>query len=321
MKSTELHSPWLVAVWPGMGGVAPIAGGYLAEKLGALPIADLQPDGFFDVHSIEVRGGLVQPLRMPRGRFHAWRDPRGRHDLVIFVGDEQPHANGYRYCEALVERARAMGVTRLFTFAAMVSEVHPQAEPRVQVAATEPGLLASLRERGADALQKGQIAGLNGVLLAAAAARGIEAACLLGEVPFFATQVPNPKASRAILRLFCEVAGIPLDLAAMDAHAEIVEVQLVKHLDDLQRASEALAERASEFFGGSAEGAAADAERSDFPAPDRDVAPEVEARIEEQFAAARHDRSRAAALKALLDEHGLFRRYEDRFLDLFRKAG
>lgn len=322
MTSTDLRSPWLVAVWPGMGGVAHLAGAYLVEKLGARPAGVLEADGHFDLQAIDVAAGLVKPVQLPRGHFFAWRDPRGVRDLLLFVGDQQPQVDGYRYCEALVERAKALGVTRVFTFAAIASEVHPQAEPRVQVAATEAGLLADLRERGAEAMPEGRIAGLNGVLLAAAAARGIEAACLLGEMPFFAAEVPNPKASRAILRLFCVVAGIPLDLSALDAHAELVEGQLVAHLDALQKASETLAERVGQLFGGARPAEAeAEADGPEFPAPDTGIEPEVEARIEALFRAAGRDRSRARELKALLDEHDLFRRFEDRFLDLFRKAG
>ena len=31
----QLRDPWLVAAWPGMGAVAPLAADYLRRKLGA----------------------------------------------------------------------------------------------------------------------------------------------------------------------------------------------------------------------------------------------------------------------------------------------
>jgi hypothetical protein len=43
-------------------------------------------------------------------------------------------------------------------------------------------------------------------------------------------------------------------------------------------------------------------------------------RIEQLFAMAAGDRAKALELKAELDRHGLFRVYEDRFLDLFRQG-
>ena len=48
-------------------------------------------------------------------------------------------------------------------------------------------------------LKEGQISGLNGVMLATAAEAGMEAICLLGEMPFFAVGVLNPKASLRVL--------------------------------------------------------------------------------------------------------------------------
>jgi hypothetical protein len=42
--------------------------------------------------------------------------------------------------------------------------------------------------------------------------------------------------------------------------------------------------------------------------------------IEDLFEHAESDRSLAVKLKRLLDEHGVFGEYEDRFLDLFRKT-
>jgi hypothetical protein len=38
------------------------------------------------------------------------------------------------------------------------------------------------------------------------------------------------------------------------------------------------------------------------------------------FEQARQDRSKAMELKRELDRHGVFKQYEDRFLDLFKKG-
>ena len=44
-------------------------------------------------------------------------------------------------------------------------------------------------------------------------------------------------------------------------------------------------------------------------------------RIETLFAQAKSDRTKAFELKHVLDRLGVFKEYEDRFLDLFKKAG
>ena len=41
----ELHDPWLVAVWPGMGHVAQLAGSYLVQQLDAQAAAELSEGG------------------------------------------------------------------------------------------------------------------------------------------------------------------------------------------------------------------------------------------------------------------------------------
>ena len=47
---------------------------------------------------------------------------------------------------------------------------------------------------------------------------------LLGELPFFAVGIPNPKASLAVLRAFAKIAGVSVDLAEMEEQANMVEL-------------------------------------------------------------------------------------------------
>src|SRR4051812_49051567 len=76
----NLTSPWLVAVWPGMGHVALNAGYSLLAKLGMAVAAELEAAGLFDTAHVEVKGGGTQPPRRPRNRFFVWNDPRGERD-------------------------------------------------------------------------------------------------------------------------------------------------------------------------------------------------------------------------------------------------
>jgi hypothetical protein len=69
-----------------------------------------------------------------------------------------------------------------------------------------------------DLLQRGnlQIAGLNGLLLGVAKERGIDAICLLGEVPANAARIQNPMAALAILRVLVKMLDIKLDLLELE---------------------------------------------------------------------------------------------------------
>ena len=136
-EELKLKNPWLVAVWPGMGNVAISAGYYLMAKLGMHLLAEFPAHELFDVEHVEVKDGLIQPGRLPRSRFFVWNDPREQHDLVVFIGEAQPPMGKYTFCHRLIEFAKTMGVERVYTFAAMATQMNPARPSRVFVAATD----------------------------------------------------------------------------------------------------------------------------------------------------------------------------------------
>lgn len=317
-----LHDPWLVAVWPGMGNVAVGAGAYLIAKLNATLVAEIPSEGVFDLASIDVKDGLARASRIPRSMFFEWRNPRGGHDLVIFVGESQPPANGYAFCQRLLEYAVQRGVKRLFTFAAMATQLHPSNQPRVFGAATDDARVEDLRKTEVLLLKEGQISGLNGVLLAAGAERNIPGVCLLGELPFFAAGVPNPKASQAVLEAMATMAGIEIDFADLQTQSEAVEQALLQMLERMQQAAR---DQGEELDVEEADGDDETEDEGDAaPADGQETASALDEptqrKIEQLFDAAEKDRGRAMRLKQELDRLNVFKQYEDRFLDLFKKA-
>lgn len=289
--------PWLVAAWPGMGAVAQIAAMHLATRLGMQPVDEFVAAPAAEPSSIRIENGLVLPARVARCVLHGWRDPAARHDLLMLLAGQQPAVGLSGHAHALLDRARGHGVERVVTFAAMGTAIHPTAEPRAFAIATSAELLAEAGAGGAVSLAAGEVSGMNGLLLGIANEHGMHGLGLLGEMPFYASALPNPKAAAAVLRVFGQVAGIALDLAPLLEQARRSERALLLHSRD---------DPAS----------AAPAPASGGPA----VAPAVRERIEQLFAAAPGDRQKALELKAELDRHGLFRAYEDRFLDLFRQG-
>src|SRR3974390_1049946 len=108
-EEMKLNKPWLVAVWPGMGHVAVSAGYYLMAKLGMHLVAELPAQELFDVEHVDVQAGIIQPGRLPSSRFFAWKDPRGRHDLLVFIGEAQPPSGKYLFCRKLLDHVRELG--------------------------------------------------------------------------------------------------------------------------------------------------------------------------------------------------------------------
>jgi len=304
-----LKHPWLVAVWPGMGHVAVNAGIYLLSKLGMTAVAEVEAVNLFDIEQVDVKDGIVQLGRRPRNRLFVWKDPDEKRDLVVFVGEAQPPVGKYQFCKQLVTYAQEYGVERVFTFAAMATRMHPEHESRVFAAATDEHNLGEMRELELEILENGQIGGLNGLLLGAASEADLHGACLLGEMPHILAQFPFPKASLAILEVFQKITGIDFDLSELAEQVLAFQDQLGEVLARIEEQSEVDDDDDEDEV--DEEGYVTEAEEEEkVSAPDRD-------RIEELFDRAEKDRSKAFELKGELDQLGLFKEYEDRFLDLF----
>src|SRR6516165_10395628 len=307
-EKPELNHPWLVAVWPGMGHVALNAGVYLLAKLSMNLIAEFEANDLFDVDHVEVKEGIIQAGRRPRNRLFVWTDPKEKHDLVVFLGEAQPPIGKYAFCRQLIAHARQLGVERVFTFAAMATQMHPEHSSRIFGAATDRESLQELKRLELEILEDGHIGGLNGVLLGAASEDGLPGACLLGEMPHIFSQLPFPKASQAILEVFAAIAGIDLDLTELSEQAKAMDQQLGELLTRVEQAYGQQHAEEEETYG------------SEAPEEER-VSSADRQWIEGLFEQAVKDRSRAFELKQELDRLGLFTEYEDRFLDLFKKAG
>jgi proteasome assembly chaperone (PAC2) family protein len=289
-----------------MGHVAVNAGYYLMSKLGMHLMAELPAQELFDVEHVEVKGGIIGTGRLPRSRFFVWRDPGGR-DLIVFIGEAQSPLGKYTFCRGLIEYARGLGVDHVFTFAAMATQMHPGHEARVFGAATDEETLVELKRAGLEVLDDGQIGGLNGVLLGAAAEASLRGACLLGEMPHIFAQLPFPKASLAVLEAFARLTGLEVDLAELAEQALEMDQRLGELLAQMEQAFGRQAATEEEEVGH---------ERAEMER----LGSEDERHIEELFARAASDRSAAYELKRELDRLGIYPEYEDRFLDLFKKS-
>ncbi len=310
-EELKLNHPWLVAVWPGMGHVAISAGYYLLTKLGMHVLAEFSPRELFDVEHVDVKKGLIHTGRLPRSRFFVWNDPAGKRDIVVFIGEAQPPLGKHAFCHKLIEFAQQLGVERVFTFAAMATQMHPQSEPRVFGAATNRATLEELKQQQLQVQEDGQIGGLNGIVLGVAAEEKLSGACLLGEMPHLFAQLPFPAASLAVLKVFAKMAGIDLDTTELKEQAEAMGEKLGEILTTIEKT---IGDR-----GGEEE--EEEEEEGEFTPPPEEpkISPADEQRIERLFEQAQQNKSKAYELKQVLDQLDVFKDYEDRFLDLFTK--
>jgi len=308
----DLPERWLVAAWPGLGQVATTAAVYLLSKLRMHQVAEFGARGYFELESVDVRGGLLSATQLPRSRFFLWRNPKAGRDIVVFLGEAQPPLGKLALCQRLISAGRALGVRRVFTFSAMATDMDPRARSRVFGVASDPPSLADLRKREVLLLNEGTITGLNGVALAAASEAGLPALGLLGEMPGVAPHLPCPNASAAVLRVFREMAGLELDLSELEEYGRAMQAQLSALYDQVRRAlQEGEGEEAAPAEPAPPSAAQPHARRQTL------LGDEDAERVERLFREARTDRAKAFELKRELDRLGAFKRYEDRFLDLF----
>ncbi|MEI7910046.1 MAG: PAC2 family protein [Verrucomicrobiota bacterium] len=305
----QLNAPWLIAAWPGMGAVAISAGYYLMAKLGMHLLAEFPAREFFDLERVDVKDGLILTGALPRSRLFLWQDPARNHDLIVFIGEAQPSAKGAAFCAKLVGFAHKLRVQRVFTFAAMASQMRPEHESRVFGAAIDRDTLEDFKRLELHMLEDAQISGLNGVLLGVAADSGMKGGCLLGEIPHVFSQFPFPKASLAVLKAFGAMAAISIDFKELQSQSRQVEKGLEEFLHRLENSV------------GTPGAPPVAAEEAEPEKPLLRLSGSDKQRLEELFAKARNDRSLSYELKQELDRLKVFQEYEDRFLDLFKQAG
>lgn len=211
----KLKEPHLLAAWPGIGNVAMIVATHLLKNLEFKELGEIEPSYFFDPIGVLVKDSLVEEPQFPQSQFYYWKNRNGEHDLIIFIGDDQPSAKGYELAHVVLDVAKRFGVGRVYTCAAALSRMHHTETPRVWGAATENETVEELLKYGLMPRSNFQIAGLNGLLLGVAKERDVEAVCLLGEVPQYASQIQNPMAALAVVKVLSRVLNIELDTAEL----------------------------------------------------------------------------------------------------------
>jgi hypothetical protein len=262
-REPKLKNPFMVAAWPGMGGVAIIAARYLREKLGAQEFGSIEPDEFFDLGGVLIEQNIVKDIEFPESKFYVWQGSGGS-DLLIFIGEAQPVMKGYRLANLVLDIAQKFKVKRVYTFAAAPNHIHHTKRPRVLAVATKPKLTEELKRYDVTLLGEGSISGLNGLLLGAAKTRNIDGICLLGEIPIYTTQIANPRSSKAVLQVLSQMSGLEVDLSDMDNWAREMDEEVEEKIDLLKKSFGEEARALLDYFERLAEQTSAEEMQSEY---------------------------------------------------------
>jgi len=241
-----LERPVLIAGWPGIGNIGLIAVDHLRRALKAEEFGEIEPWDFFYPEGLKIREGELDSLKFPRNKFYYTRT--GQRDLIFFVGEEQPtnvrraYAAGekaYNIANLVLDVAQSLGCERVYTSGAAVARVHHTLKPKVWAVPNMDSLLGEIRSYHNTVLMsdiegrrgQGKIAGLNGLLLGVARKRGVEAICIMGEIPIYlqGLSVSYPKASQSVLEVLTTALGITVGMEEVGRRVERSESEI----DDL----------------------------------------------------------------------------------------
>jgi len=124
----------------------------------------------------------------------------------------------------------------------------------------------------------------------------------------YTIQIENPRASYAVLEALCRILKLELDLNTLLEQAQTMETEINKLMDFLKLGPQSSPigedeiERIKKSLG----------QLTRLPSS-------VKEKIEKLFFQVKTDISKAAELKSELDKWNVYKDYEDRFLDLFKK--
>jgi len=310
-KRPRLRNPYLIVAWPGMGEVAFKAAMYLVEKLHAEEFASIPAEDFFYLTASAIGDGVLKLPELPFNKFYYWKNRTGKNDLIIFISNSQPDlAKADVYCKRIIHLAESFRVSTIIGFAAMPQPIDHTQPAHVWFAGTSQEINTELKKYSFNLLSEGQISGMNGLFLGMAKREGFSGFCLLGEIPLYAIQIENPRASYAVLEALTRFLNIQIDFSNIIEQTHVMEEEINKLLDYLK-------------LGPQGPGPIGDdeIERIKKTLSQLTKLPvSVKDKIEHLFEQVRHDISRANELKAELDKWNAYKEYEDRFLDLFKKS-
>jgi len=317
-KSIKLKDPYLIVAWPGMGEVAFKAATYLVEKLAAIEFAQIPPQDFFYVTGVNISKGIINLPALPYSKFYYWKNSAasrgakaGKNDLVIFVSNAQPDlAKAESYSQEIVNFAKSLGVKTVISFAAMPQPIDHTQEVKVWFSATSSELNNNLKKFGLSLMAEGQISGMNGLLLGIAKKAGLAGICLLGEMPLYTIQIENPRASYAALEALSKILNIQIDFSDLLNQAHIMEEEINKLLDFLKLGPSNQAAPIGEEEIEKIKKSLSQLTRLPLS---------IKEKIDKLFDQAKTDIQKANELKVELDKWSVYKEYEDKFLDLFKK--
>lgn len=218
-----------------MGLVAFKSVSYLIETLNARPLAHFDIPDLYQIRGINVNNGIVENIEAPKGSAYYYKPNGKTKSLILFLGDEQPVAGKELIVSnEILQMARNIGCREVYTFAAMVTGISHHSVPKVWGCTTRNTTLEKMKSHDILPMNEGQISGLNGLLVGVAGSFGMTANCLLGELPYYATQIAYYPASCAVLEKFAAMTGLRLNLDSLRQQGKTTQIEIDTYIEHIK---------------------------------------------------------------------------------------
>lgn len=303
-------NPILIAAWSGIGNVGPVAAGYIREKIGARPFAEIDMKPYFVPEAIFVNNGIAGLPKTPYSIIYYHKNP----DILIFESNMQiSGTDGFVITKSLMRFAAYMGVKRVYTIAALPQNITHKTESQIYGAFTEKNIMEEFSKRNVLPLANGFIAGHNGIILGLAKECNVEAACFLATIPLFAANTYYPKASLKIIELFEDLLNVDIDKTDINENIVLVDEHFNSIEDKIKEFSYSFSLPETEV-----PNPLDDLLSGNLLNNNENIPEAITEKIERLFQAAASDKNKALILKKELDRWNIYELYEDRFLELFK---
>ena len=247
----ELRSPILIAAfrgWNDAGEGATFAVDHLKKVWAAEPLAEIDPEEFFDFQDVrpqvELIDGRTRRITWPSNELWS-AELEGERDVILLLGTEPSH-RWRTFSGVIADVARRHRVELVVTLGSLLADVPHSRPVHITGTAADDGLVERL------GLQRSRYegpTGIVGVLHDVFAKADIASASLWAAVPHYLAVSPNPKAALALIRKVTELTGIPAaagDLEQATVAYEERVTDMVEGDEDVRAYVRLLEERSDE---------------------------------------------------------------------------
>lgn len=226
-----LDRPTLIAAfegWNDAGDAATTAACHLAGRWGCEPVADIDPEPFFDFTAarpmVRLDDSKAREITWPVNEVRVARLADPGIDAVVLIGTE-PQLRWRTFSEQLIALAGVLGVARVVTLGALLAEVPHSRDVEVYGSAEDEELRAELDLTPSS--YEGPT-GIVGVLSSAFLGAGYPTASFWSAVPSYMPAAPSPKAALALVNRVCAVMKAPVPTFDLEQRAQTYEREVTR---------------------------------------------------------------------------------------------